>query len=136
MGLQREGMQYGTLKSVCQAADGKGVKMEGANWMDIRNDRQKRLSYTKISHKYSIDPNTAKKYAESEARPIYSLSATRLSKPGSYNKVNGKVHATTNEILFEALKKEGLNPLKREYIIDKINLRRVQKDCLMALAHP
>ena len=27
---------------------------------------------------------------------------------------------------FERLKKEGLNPLKREYIIDKINLRRVQ----------
>ena len=41
------------------------------------------------------------------------------------NKVNGKVHATTNEIPFERLKKEGLSPLKREYIIDKINLRRV-----------
>ena len=48
------------------------------------------------------------------------------------NKVNGKVHATTNEIPFEKLKKEGLNPLKREYIIDKINLRRVQKDCLIS----
>ncbi|MEY8418941.1 hypothetical protein AALA83_06615 [Oscillospiraceae bacterium 44-5] len=46
------------------------------------------------------------------------------------NKVNGKVHATTNEIPFERLKKEGLSPLTREYIIDKINLRRVQKDCL------
>ena len=46
------------------------------------------------------------------------------------NKVNGKVHATTNEIPFERLKKEGLSPLSREYIIDKINLRRVQKDCL------
>ena len=45
------------------------------------------------------------------------------------NKVNGKVHATTNEIPFERLKKENLNPLSREYIIDKINLRRVQKDC-------
>ena len=43
------------------------------------------------------------------------------------NKVNGKVHATTNEIPFERLKKEGLSPLSREYIIDKINLRRVQK---------
>ncbi len=41
------------------------------------------------------------------------------------NKVNGKVHATTNEVPFERLKKEGLSPLKREYIIDKINLRRV-----------
>ena len=50
------------------------------------------------------------------------------------NKGNGKVHATTNEIPFEILKKEGLSPLKREYIIDKINLRRVQKDCLISYA--
>jgi hypothetical protein len=48
------------------------------------------------------------------------------------NKVNGKVHATTGEIPFERLKKENLNPIKREYIIDKINLRRVQKDCLIS----
>lgn len=40
------------------------------------------------------------------------------------NRVNAKVHATTNEIPFERLKKEGLSPLKREYIIDKINLRK------------
>jgi len=50
------------------------------------------------------------------------------------NKVNGKVHATTGEVPFERLAKEGLNPLKREYIIDKINLRRVQKDCLISYA--
>ncbi len=50
------------------------------------------------------------------------------------NKVNGKVHATTNEIPFERLKKEGLSPLSREYIIDRINLRRVQKDCLISYA--
>ena len=50
------------------------------------------------------------------------------------NKVNAKVHATTNEIPFERLKREKLNPLKREYIIDKINLRRVQKDCLISYA--
>ena len=50
------------------------------------------------------------------------------------NKVNGKVHATTGEIPFMRLKKEGLNPLTREYIIDKINLRRVQKDCLISYA--
>lgn len=48
------------------------------------------------------------------------------------NKVNGKVHATTNEIPFERMKKEGLNQLTREYIIDRINLRRVQKDCLIS----
>lgn len=50
------------------------------------------------------------------------------------NKVNGKVHATTGEIPFERLKKEGLSPLSREYIIDKINLRRIQKDCLISYA--
>jgi hypothetical protein len=48
------------------------------------------------------------------------------------NKVNAKVHATTNEIPFERLKKEGLNQIKHEYIIDRINLRRVQKDCLIS----
>jgi len=48
------------------------------------------------------------------------------------SKVNAKVHATTGEIPFERLKKEGLNPLGCEYIIDKINLRRVQKDCLIS----
>jgi transposase len=48
------------------------------------------------------------------------------------NKVNGKAHGTTGEIPFERIKKERLNPLVREYIIDKINLRRVQKDCLIS----
>lgn len=48
------------------------------------------------------------------------------------NKVNAKAHATTNEVPFERLKKENLSPIKREYIIDKINLRRVQKDCLIS----
>lgn len=48
------------------------------------------------------------------------------------NKVNAKEHATTGEIPFERLPKEGLNPLSREYIIDKINLRRVEKDCLIS----
>jgi hypothetical protein len=50
------------------------------------------------------------------------------------NKVNAKTHATTNQIPFERLKKENLSPIKREYIIDKINLRRVQKDCLISYA--
>jgi len=48
------------------------------------------------------------------------------------NKVNAKEHGTTGEIPFERLKNERLNPLIREYIIDKINLRRVQKDCLIS----
>lgn len=38
------------------------------------------------------------------------------------------------EIPFERLKAEGLNPLSREYIIEKMNLRRVQKDCLISFA--
>jgi transposase len=50
------------------------------------------------------------------------------------NKVNGKVHGTTNEIPFERLKKEKLSPLVREYIIDKLNLRRAGKDCLISYA--
>ena len=50
------------------------------------------------------------------------------------NKVNGTIHATTGAIPFERLKKENLNPLSREYIIDKINLRQVQKDCLISYA--
>lgn len=50
------------------------------------------------------------------------------------NKVNGNVHSTTGKIPFEEIKKEGLNPLSREYIIDKINLRRVEKDCLISFA--
>ena len=48
------------------------------------------------------------------------------------NKVNGKVHATTNEVPFDRLGREKLNPLKHEYIIDRVNLRRVQKDCLIS----
>jgi len=50
------------------------------------------------------------------------------------NKVNAKVHGTTNKVPFERLKYEPLSPLKREYIIDKINLRRVGKDCLISYA--
>ncbi len=50
------------------------------------------------------------------------------------NKINGKVHATANEAPFERLKAERLNPLRRECIMDKINLRRVQKDCLISCA--
>ena len=50
------------------------------------------------------------------------------------NKVNENIHATTNRVPFELLPKEQLNPLKREYIIDRINLRRVEKDCLISYA--
>jgi len=52
--------------------------------MDIRSDRQKGLSYTEIARKYNIDPRTAKKYAESEMRPVYSLSGVKPSKLDPY----------------------------------------------------
>jgi len=48
------------------------------------------------------------------------------------NKANAKPHGTTGEIPFERLKKERLNPLLREYIIDRLNHRKVGKDCLIS----
>ena len=38
--------------------------MKGVQWMDIRSDRQKGLSYTELGKKYHMDPRTAKRYAE------------------------------------------------------------------------
>ncbi len=34
--------------------------MKGAQWMDIRSDRQKGLSYVELGRKYHMDPRTAK----------------------------------------------------------------------------
>ena len=50
------------------------------------------------------------------------------------NIINAKIHRTTNERPIDRLAEENLLPLKREYIIDKINLRRVEKDCLISYA--
>ena len=36
---------------------------------------------------------------------------------------------------FDRLKKEPLSALKREYIIDKLNYRKVEKDCLISYAN-
>jgi len=49
-------------------------------------------------------------------------------------KANEKVHATTNEIPKSRLLEENLSPLLREYIIDKVNVRKVEKDCLISYA--
>jgi len=49
-------------------------------------------------------------------------------------KVNNRVHGTTNKIPFQQLSEEHLQPMLREYIIDKLNLRRVEKDCLISYA--
>lgn len=54
--------------------------MEGANWMDIRSDHQKGLNYTELGRKYHIDPRTAKRYAESDTKPVYSLTEPKSSK--------------------------------------------------------
>ena len=58
--------------------------MKGNHWMDIRNDRKKGLSYTEIARKYHIDPRTAKKYSESDTKPVYQLTAPKPSKLDSY----------------------------------------------------
>ncbi len=58
--------------------------IRGANWTDIRSDRQKGLNYTETARKYNIDPRTAKKYAPSETRPVYRLSATKPPKLDPY----------------------------------------------------
>lgn len=50
------------------------------------------------------------------------------------NKINARIHGTTNECPIDRLADEKLLPLKREYIIDRINLRRVEKDCLISYA--
>lgn len=58
--------------------------MKGYYWMEIRNDYKKGLSYTEIAKKYNIDPRTAKKYANSDSKPIYRLSAPKPSKLDSF----------------------------------------------------
>ena len=49
-------------------------------------------------------------------------------------KVNRKPHGTTGIPPLDRLAEENLSPLRREYIIDRINLRRVEKDCLISYA--
>ena len=58
--------------------------MKGNLWMEIRNERKKGLSYTEIARKHHIDPRTAKKYAESDVRPVYTLTAPKSSKLDPY----------------------------------------------------
>ncbi len=52
--------------------------------MELRNDHQKGLSYSELGRKYNIDRRTAKKYAESESRPVYSLTNAKPSKLDPY----------------------------------------------------
>lgn len=45
--------------------------MKGVQWMDIRNDRQKGLSYVKLGRKYHMNPRRTKRYAEWAQKPEY-----------------------------------------------------------------
>ena len=47
-------------------------------------------------------------------------------------KVNNKNHSTTNEIPKVRLLEEKLNKITRNYIIDKNQIRKVEKDCLIS----
>ena len=53
--------------------------MKGMIWLEIRNEYNKGLSYTKIARKHNIDPRTAKKYAHSDQKPVYQLSEPKKS---------------------------------------------------------
>jgi len=44
------------------------------------------------------------------------------------NKVKAKECSTTGEVPLERLKKDGVNSLSREHIIEKINLHRVEME--------
>lgn len=69
--------------------------MKGDQWMDIRADYKKGLNYTEIGRKYGIDPRTAKRYAQSETKPKYTLSKKRSS-------ILDKYKATIDELLKDA----------------------------------
>ena len=58
--------------------------MKGAQWMDIRSDRQKGLSYVELGKKYHMDQRTAKRYAESLEKPKYTLTGPKPSKLDRY----------------------------------------------------
>lgn len=48
------------------------------------------------------------------------------------DKVNQKTHATTLEVPKIRLLEERLSPMIREYIVEKNNIRKVEKDCLIS----
>jgi transposase len=79
--------------------------MEGANWMDIRSDRQKGMSYAEIARKYHIDPRTAKRYAESDTRPVYSLSD---SKPSKLDPHKEQITIWLEEAPYSALRRDSI----------------------------
>ena len=93
--------------------------------MDIRSDRQKRLSYTEIARKYNLDPRAAKKYAECETRPVYSLSAAKLSKLDPYKEQIAiwlEEAPYSAERILEKIREQGFDgghSIVREYVRNK-----------------
>ena len=87
-----------------------------------------------LGRRYHRDPRTVRFVRDNFMVGIKcsSLADSNRQTMAHYNKVSGKICAAANEVPFERLKKE--TPFSRAYIIDKINLRRVQKDCILALA--
>ena len=72
------------LPKRAKKAQERSQKMKGAQWMDIRSDRQKGLSYVELGKKYHMDPRTAKRYAESPQRPEYTLTGPKPTKLDGY----------------------------------------------------
>jgi len=93
--------------------------------MDIRNDRLKGMSYTEISKKYHIDPRTAKKYAESDTRPEYVLSAPKPSKLDPYKELITvwlEEAPYSAERILEKIREHGFtggHSIVREYVRNK-----------------
>ena len=58
--------------------------------MNIRGDRQKRLSYVELGQKYHMDQRTAKGYAESPRKPEYMLSEPKPTKMDPFKVVVDK----------------------------------------------
>lgn len=93
--------------------------------MDIRSDRQRGLSYTEIARKYNIDPRTARKYAQSETRPVYSLSAAKPSKLDPYKEQIAiwlEEAPYSAERILEKIREQGFDgghSIVREYVRNK-----------------
>jgi transposase len=102
--------------------------MEGENWMNIRNDRQKGLNYTQIARKYTIDPRTAKRYTESDTRPVYHLTEP---KPSILDPYKQQIDIWLDEApysamrILEKLKEQGFGG---KYSIVKEYVRSKKKD--------
>ena len=107
--FSERGCKYGTLETVCPGVDRKGVKIEEAKWMDIRSDRQKGLSYTEIGRKYNIDPRTAKRYAQAETRPVYSLRPSKLDPYKEQIAVWLEEAPYSAERILEKIREQGLD---------------------------